>query len=186
MLATKASNLNLVNKLIEQGAKLNEVDNNGLTALQQLVGDLFMHYKKSNEENGQIYRVLSGNSILLRLDNHLIKLEPHHLEYLLFNLFLGCFMSRWLRKNSHITGFTAAELAKALEIMPNSIIQERRKKRTYISSILSKNESRRVGGYNKKIFLRIRYGKYIHNPGLEILYGEEWKKLSKLITMPTI
>ena len=186
MLATKASNLHLVNKLIEQGAKLNEVDNNGLTALQQLVGDLFMHYKKSNEENGQIYRVLSGNSILLRLDNHLIKLEPHHLEYLLFNLFLGCFMSRWLRKNSHIAGFTAAELAKALEIMPNSIIQERRKKRTYISSILSKNESRRVGEYNKKIFLRIRYGKYIHNPGLEILYGEEWKKLSKLITMPTI
>ena len=184
MLAVKANNLNLVNKLIEQGAKLNEVDNNGLTALQQLVAELFMRHKKANEENGQIYRALSGNSILLKLDNYLIKLEPHNLEYLLFNLFLGCFISRWLYKNQCFVGFTAAELTKALEVMPNSIIQERRKKRTYISSILSKNEFSRIGEYNKKIFLRVRHGQYMHNPDLEILTGEEWKKLSELLTAP--
>ena len=181
MIAVKMGNLDVVRKLIEQGAKTNEIDNNGLTALQLLAAALFLHQKKTNEESGQIYRALSSNSILLKLENRLIKIEPHRLEYLLFNLFLGCFASRWIDMIKYFSGFTAIELARVLETMSHSIIKEQHKKRSYISSILSRNEVSRVGEYNKKIFMRVRHGEYMHNPDLEILYDEEWKKLSDLI-----
>lgn len=184
MVASKVSNVNLVTKLIEQGANIEEIDNNGLTALQHLIADLIMKRKRANEDNCQIYQALSTNSIALKLDNQLIKLEPHRMEYFLFNLFLGCFINRSIAfmSSDYFIGFRAAELAKTVTLIPNGILSTQRKRREYISAILARNECNREGEYNKKLFLRLARGQYMYNPNLEIQCVDgEWRKLEKII-----
>ena len=182
MIASKIGNSNLVTKLIEQGANTEIRDNNGLTALQHLMADFLINDKKPHENYSSIYHELSRNSIALKLDNQLIKLEPHRIEYFLYNLFLGCFISRRIAHTNYFIGFTAAELSKRLINIPDSILKEQYKRREYISAILARNECTRIGAYNKKIFLRLARGHYMYNVNLEIEASNgKWIKLDQLI-----
>ncbi|WP_200196550.1 hypothetical protein [Halorhodospira abdelmalekii] len=55
------------------------------------------------------------------------------------------------------------------------MLPPRRKRREYISSILSKNEVSRDGPYNRRLFLRLQRGHDLVNPQLKIKLGEEWR-----------
>jgi len=61
------------------------------------------------------------------------------------------------------------------------LVPERRKKRSYISSILAKNEVTREGPYNRKLFLRIGHGQYLPNPRLALRVAGEWRTLYELL-----
>lgn len=69
---------------------------------------------------------------------------------------------------------TAVELAEAAAALSDSIIPDYRKKRAYISALLSKNEIDSNNPYCKKLFSRKRTGHYILNPKLAIRRKEEW------------
>jgi hypothetical protein len=73
-----------------------------------------------------------------------------------------------------------------LQYFPERIVPEKRKQRAYISSILSKNEIYREGLYNRKLFLRIKLGHYIINPGLKVKVNEDWISLYKLLNLTFI
>jgi hypothetical protein len=60
-------------------------------------------------------------------------------------------------------------------------VPERRKKRTYISSILSKNEVSREDRYNRKLFLRLRHGQYLINPRLALRVEGEWRRIYSVL-----
>jgi hypothetical protein len=66
---------------------------------------------------------------------------------------------------------------------PDSVLPEWRKKRSYISSILSKNEVDRDDRYNRKIFRRVCRGRYMLNPDLEIKLNENWMSIRTLKEM---
>lgn len=67
------------------------------------------------------------------------------------------------------------------------VIQEHRRKRPYISSILAKNELFRDEKYNRKIFLRIARGFYIPNPHMEIEVEEDkWVNVFDLINISSL
>ena len=53
--------------------------------------------------------------------------------------------------------------------MPSSILADYRKKRSYVNSILAKNEITRKDKYNKKLFIRKSRGCYALNPKLKII-----------------
>jgi hypothetical protein len=74
-------------------------------------------------------------------------------------------------------GFETADFLAAVEHYPHHIMPEYRKRRAYISSILSKNEIFRNDPYNRQLFLRIRHGYYIINPILEVETDEGWKNI---------
>jgi hypothetical protein len=60
-------------------------------------------------------------------------------------------------------------------------VPARRKKRAYISSILSKNEASRQGPYNRKLFLRVRHGQYLINPKLAVRVEGDWRLIYELL-----
>ncbi|KOR31086.1 hypothetical protein TI04_02630 [Achromatium sp. WMS2] len=62
-----------------------------------------------------------------------------------------------------------------------SAVPKRRKKRSYISSILSKNEVFRDGPYNRQLFLRISRVKYIINPKVAVRIAGEWHNIYDLL-----
>ena len=77
----------------------------------------------------------------------------------------------------------AVDFAAVLEHFPESVVPARRKKHTYVSSILSKNEVSREGPYNRKLFLRMRRGQYLINPRLALRVEGEWRRIYDLLSL---
>ena len=80
-------------------------------------------------------------------------------------------------------GFSTQDIIDAVQHIPNSILPERRKKRTYLSSILSKNEISRDDPYNRKLFYRVQRGFYQFNPGLALKVEGEWINIHDLLAI---
>jgi hypothetical protein len=68
-----------------------------------------------------------------------------------------------------------------LEHFPESVVPARRKKHTYVSAILSKNEVNRADPYNRKLFLRVRRGQYLINPRMALRVEGEWRDIYDLL-----
>jgi hypothetical protein len=84
-------------------------------------------------------------------------------------------MLEGLKKNKIPTlGFSAKDIETFLEKLPPNSIPEHFKKRSYITSILTRNETEKKG---KMLFARIAKGVYTFNPRLEILVDGAWKNL---------
>ncbi|OQY03886.1 MAG: hypothetical protein B6I20_04125 [Bacteroidetes bacterium 4572_117] len=65
-------------------------------------------------------------------------------------------------------GLKIDDFLKFIEKLPNSILPEYRRKRSYVNSILANNEIDRNFMYNKKLFKRIDRGVYKLNPNLRV------------------
>ncbi len=78
------------------------------------------------------------------------------------------FAEKYMKKIKEI-GISLDDFIDFFEKMPTIILAKYRKKRSYISSILSNNEIDRVFIYNKKLFRRVKRGHYILNPELKII-----------------
>ncbi|EKE00630.1 MAG: hypothetical protein ACD_21C00306G0001 [uncultured bacterium] len=104
------------------------------------------------------------------------------MEFFLFNLIVAISPYKFAEKHFHNNpGFCTEDFLEPLEKFPESVLLERRKKRSYISSILSKNEINRNDKYNRMLFLRTGHGRYILNPKLEIKIQDEWRPLYTLM-----
>lgn len=62
--------------------------------------------------------------------------------------------------------FSMNDIMQFVECMPEEIMPQNRKQRSYVNSILSMHEVERDSPYNKQLFVRIRRGCYIVNPQL--------------------
>lgn len=106
------------------------------------------------------------------------------MEFFLLNLMAAIthnkFSEKYFRYNP---GFCTDDFLESLENFPENVLLKRRKKRSYISSILSKNEAHSSSQYNRKLFLRTGHGRYILNPKLEIKVQDEWCLLYALMNI---
>ena len=88
------------------------------------------------------------------------------------NLMFATFYRQLGRLASLGDGFSAKERTQWVQALPEEVLPQRRKKQSYISSILSNNEVDRDAPYNCKLFKRIRRGYYTINPGIKLRQGE--------------
>jgi hypothetical protein len=192
MIACKIANDELLAHLIKQGADINITNNEGLTALQDLMEDfvaseqnILMHNNDPSKIT-RIYQLLSQDDVTIKVEEQLFKLSPKTMEFFLYNYLvaLSTYYSNYYDQNKACC-FKANTITNTLSIIDSNILKVNRKKRDYISSILAKNEVNRIGDYNKKLFLRVAYGKYILNPSIEIKQGEDWCFLYKLLNFKT-
>jgi hypothetical protein len=58
--------------------------------------------------------------------------------------------------------------------LPDAVVLPHRKKRAYLSAMLSKNELHGSNPNNRRIFLRVGHGLYLPNPALEVARGDAW------------
>lgn len=123
-----------------------------------------------------MHELLAPSSVSLKVDDRLIKIDQRQGEFMLFHIFFTGFHQRLYR----YLPFTAVELAKITESLPGSVIPDYRRKRSYISALLSKNEIDCANPYCKKLFKRKRTGHYILNPNICIRLKEEWIDIYRL------
>ena len=174
MCAALTGNVALSRELLSAGADTELTDNYGLTAWQGALQRATQDRKFAAELFVGVHEILAPSSVSLKIDDRLIKLDGGQGEFLIFHLFLTVLRNRINLKYASRVPMTAPVLAEIAESLPDSVVPDYRKKRAYMSALLSKNESGSANPYCKKLFKRKRTGNYVLNPKLAIRQKEEW------------
>lgn len=174
MLAAGAGNAALIRELLAAGADTELTDNYGLTAWQSALQRVTQDKKFASDLFPAVHEMLAPSSVSLKVDNRLIKIDNRQGEFLLFHIFLAVLRNRINYQIYDYVPLTAVVLTEIAASLPDSVIPDYRKKRAYISALLSKNETASANPYCKKLFRRKRTGNYVLNPKLAIRLKEEW------------
>jgi hypothetical protein len=169
--------------LVENGADMDAKDLSYRNALQIAI----MHGSFNPPNKLKILEVackyLKNTNISLKIDDKLVKISIHQGEYWLLQYFIAGAKAKHslnlAKKNSIV--FSAGDVTYFVNELPANAIPEFRKKQTYISSLLSKNEVNGKDMYNKKLFLRLKMGFYILNPNIEFLIKDEWISMREFL-----
>ena len=184
MVASFMGNVTLIQHLVENGADISLTDNIGRNALLIALAQSYFNEKYATAKLSSVYRLLAPSSISIKVEGKLIKIDNHLMEFFMFNLIAAISPQKFTEKYFHYSpGFSTADFLDELKDFPDEVLLERRKKRSYISSILSKNEANRIGPYNRKIFIRTGHGLYILNPELEVKINNAWIRIYDLLKL---
>ncbi|MGE5239617.1 MAG: hypothetical protein ACM3ON_12545 [Chloroflexota bacterium] len=179
MLAATAGNAALVQELTGAGADPELSDNYGLSAWQCALQRATRDERFSSELFPAVNEMLAPSSVSVKVDDRLIKIDRSQGEFLLFHIF---FATLHHQVNYQIPGhvpLTAVILSEMIGMLPDSVVPSYRKKRSYISALLSKNEIDSANPYCRKLFRRKRTGYYILNPKLAVRQKEVWIDIYK-------
>ena len=185
MIATRLGNQGLVKRLVEMGADTSQVNNMGLNAFQIALEQACEDEKYASKKLAGVYAQLVPENTVIQAAGRLFKLDNHLMEFVLFNLMVAMFYTR-LGENAAgwgYRGFSTVDFMEPLAHFPDSIMPDRRKKRPYISSILSKNEVDRDDKYNRHLFRRISQGNYIIDPELSVRLDNRWVNIYDLLLL---
>ena len=168
-----------IDELIKGGANLSDTDNYYRTAFQVLISRLYNSPRKILPNKiFNLYSKLCPTDMAIQINEKLIKIGANKIEFLLLNvLLIVVHLIRAIGRQKFV--FTSETLLARLQVFSGSnIIIESRLNRTYISSVLSRNEVNSNYKYSRKLFMRISQGKYMLNPDSQIKVNESWIKLS--------
>ncbi|MBK1619885.1 hypothetical protein CKO42_15825 [Lamprobacter modestohalophilus] len=182
MIASRMGNAELIAALLDRDADTSLVDGNGLNAFQIALDRACADERFARTKLPAVFERLAPPSIDIQVDGRLIKLDQRLMEYLMLSIAMVLFYQglgeRWAYRR-HL--LSAPDFVAVLEHFPESIVPERRKKRPYISSILSKNELNRDAPYNRKLFQRWKQGHYLFNPQLSLRIEDQWQPIFELL-----
>lgn len=184
MVAAWMGNTEVIKALIELGADTEKVDGNGLTAFQIALAQTVRNESYAKKKLADIYEQLEPTSMSIQVDGRLVKLDQHTMEFFMLNLMVAMSYRVMSKKLFYRpAGFSSQDFINAVQHIPYSILPERRKQRTYLSSILSKNEINKDDKYNRKLFYRVMRGIYVFNPCLAIKVEGEWSNIYDLLAI---
>lgn len=186
MLAALAGNELLLRDLLAAGADTELTDNYGLTAWQGALQRAAQDAKYASALFPAVHEMLAPSSVSLQADDRLIKLDSRQGEFLIFHIFLVELHRRLNSKYSAFITLTAPMLSEIVSSLPVGILPDYRRKRAYISALLSKNEVNSSNPYCKKLFRRRRTGHYVLNPELSIRHKEDWTDIYSRINIELI
>ncbi len=174
MMAARVGNAALVRELLSAGADTELTDNYGLTAWQWALQRIIEDKKFAQAGFPAVHDLLAPSMVGLKVDGRLAKIDRRQGEFLLFHVFFTAFRSLISSGYTDIVPLSAVAIADIMDSLPESVIPDYRKKRTYISALLSKNEVDSSNPFGKKLLTRKNRGHYILNPGLSIRQKEVW------------
>lgn len=199
MLAISYGATQIADYLIQNGAKTDGTDNYGRSvvriALMRAQADATFKSRILN----RFYPTLKTEPLRVQINHRLVKLDAHQAEYFMLQFMLATLRSKlnsvtrpnvYGRAETDEPVFRAADFIQVFEGLSEQVMPTYRRKRPYISSILSKNELERDDKYNKKLFIRLRQGEYVPHPLMEIQVGESWvnvydlTELNELVKTP--
>jgi hypothetical protein len=188
MIAARLGNEEQVNQLVDMGADTGLVHNTGFNAFQIVLEQACILPNYAAKKLAGVYEKLEPAEMVIQVDGRLVKLDNRLMEFLMLNLMIAMFYTR-LGENvvhSHGGAFSSGDFVEVLQHFPDAVVPARRRKRPYISSILSKNEVDRDDKYNRKLFRRIKHGHYIINPKLAVWVEGEWRNIYDLLSLDAL
>jgi hypothetical protein len=182
MIAAQIGQADLVQNLVKAGAHRNLRDNWGRNPLQIALLEAYRSKEYADRHIGAVYPLLAPSSVKVKIQGRMIKIDQKLMEYFMLQSMIAMFQDiARVKTKWDLPAFETADFVYALQHFPEHVIPERRKKRQYLSSILSKNEVDRDEPYNRFLFVRVRRGRYILNPLMELDVDGEWINVYDLI-----
>jgi len=177
--AVKLGSDKITDYFLQHEADIHAKDSNGLNPFQHLLR-LFV------EENRRFKKLNTKPASMQASKNRLFKyfdrLRPQHIKFQVNEQEIKLNPTSMLYYFIHAVkiipqipnfraqeGFAISDFVEFFELLPDAVIPERRKKRPYLSSLLSSNEVDRDFMYNRFIFKRVGHGIYTLNPDLIFL-----------------
>ncbi|MEF8846652.1 MAG: UvrD-helicase domain-containing protein, partial [Bacteroidales bacterium] len=177
--ATLSGSVKIINFLNDLGVDQTLVDNQGKNAVQLALKLAYLQENYRKRVLSEIYPLIVTENIKLKVNDQLVKLDNHKIEYFLVNFFIAI-LPEILKKQKHhfyYSGITLNDYIDILEEFPENVLFDYRKKRSYLNANLAKNEIDRNDPYNKKLFLRMERGYYVLNPEMEIYINNRWMNI---------
>lgn len=175
--AIKTRAVKITDFLIEQGAKTDVTDALGMTpfliALQQAHNDA----KFLENRLPALYHKLQPDFVKVKIDNQLVKIAAESTEFFLLQNFIAYYPAflEIAKQVGGDMGYKVIDVMTMCQKFPDTLFPEYRKKRGYLTAVLSRNEKDRKDPNSKKLFLRLARGTYVLNPDMELSIGEdEW------------
>lgn len=182
MLAAQTGSADLVKSLIKNGAHMKLRDNWGRTPILVALRKAYHSETYAHNFIDRIYNDLAPTSIKVKTEGRMIKIDMKLMDYFMLQSMLALFQDIVRVKTQwDLPAFETGDFVYALQHFSEHVISARRKKRAYLSSILSKNEVNGKNPYNRQLFVRVQRGRYILNPMLEIEVDGEWINVYDLI-----
>ena len=141
---------------------------------------LLEEFNNFEDNLSRSYEKLKYPYIKYQIGKKMMKIYPHSMEYFLL-IYLITLQEKINEENEkryrdyyhqvdvEFNCLNMNEFLYYITYMPSSILADYRKKRSYVNSILAKNEITRKDKYNKKLFIRKSRGCYALNPKLKII-----------------
>jgi hypothetical protein len=174
MVAARLGNAALVSQLLAAGANRDLVDNIGRSAVRMLLESWLEGRFSKGSALIECFRGLATTPIRARAGGKLFIIEPRTFEWFLLHFALAR-LTMIVAETGRMILFDAGVVASQLARFPHALVPEHRKKRTYVSSILSKNEAFGSNPYCRRLFIRVGHGKYALNPQLEVMAEGQWR-----------
>jgi hypothetical protein len=173
--ATENGSVKVVSFLLAQNADTDVLDNNGRNPFRIVINKLYFSPKSSAKLEDIFSQMLTDN-IRVSVNDRMVKIANGKMEYFLLNIFMTLqdAVISGNRMKWEGNGVMAGDLEKIVANYPELIMPDYRKRKTYISSILAKNETDSKNPYNNALFIRVERGYYCINPGLSVLVDDKW------------
>jgi hypothetical protein len=174
--------LTVIANLLKNGANSGLPDTFYKTPLQIALLQAFVNKEYAKSKLGGIYPLILSGSVSVQIEGHLIKIDPHKVEYLLVNLFIAVQSSIQQSKNYYqAIGISVDDFFEKLQDFPGNVLPPYRKKREYWLAILAKHEIHGNNPYNKKLVWRIERGVYVLNPHMQVRCMDAWILVKDII-----
>ncbi len=181
MVAARLGNALLVKELMARGANPALSTDHGLNALQIALEQALVDERFARQKLAPVYSALEPDSLSIQVGGRLVKLDKRLMGLFVLNLMFATFYRKLGALVSDHKGFSAQQITQWVQTLPDDVLPARRKKQSYISSILSGNEVDRDAPYNRRLFKRIRRGEYIINPAMKLRLGDQWVAVNDLL-----
>jgi hypothetical protein len=173
--AAESGSVKVVDFLLKQNADTDVIDNNGRNPFRIAINKLYFSPQAITKLEDIFSRMITEN-IRIKVNDRMVKIPNGKMEYLLLNIFMTLqdTIINHERRSWEEKGVKACDLEKVISNYPELIMPDYRKRRTYLSSILAKNETDSKNPYNNALFIRIERGYYCINPELAVLVEDNW------------
>lgn len=193
MAAAAAGNVALIDALRERGASLEATDHYGWNALHWALREAFRDPAYARGPFAAVFERVAPSNIDLNTCERLVRIDRHHSEYLLFQSLWTLFRGRFsMPSRRGEAAFETHTILEAWQHLPAAVLAPERKRRQYVSGLLSRNEVKRDYAYNRQLFVRLALGCYQFNPKLALRrrgsgeQHEAWVPLYAALNLPLV
>jgi len=163
MLAARAQNLPLVEALLARGARRDQRDHAGRTALSWLLRGVYADADgRPSKLVGPLYDLLAPPSFDVEVEGRLHQVGRETAEYFLFESMLAMHSHCLSGRLASFRDFRVSwwDRDGRLEGWPDVVLKPARRRRTYLSSVLARQEVDSTYPASKRLFIRMRHGSY--------------------------
>lgn len=188
MVAARLGRHDLVADLLALGADAEATDTAGRTALRVALAAWLDRRGVNAADFQKVWEALSTAPLKLKLGDRMVKLDPSSGEWFLMQLCLVQVRrtADGAARKGALPVVDAPGLAGLVSGLPPVTLADYRRRREYLSSLLTKNELGSANPYGRRLFLRVRRGAYILCPALEVEVKGAWIPVGDLMGLPVL